>query len=290
MSKFVPWNSQPLEEWSKRYAPGKFITLSGHQTHYIEKGEGEPIILLHGFGSDSYSWNNNIDVLAKHFKAYAVDLWGCGYSTRELLDFGYPLYAHQVQLFMDALNIPKASLIGQSMGGGTIIKLATEHRDRVKSIILVCVGGMPQKPILAQRLLALPGLGELALSLPTDFLRKMIIKKVYLYQKKVTPEYFRGLTWSQKIEGSNATYLKIARLKFFHTLGDEIHRLGEMEVPALIIWGRHDKGISLRLSEEMHRIIKGSRLEVFEHSGHEPHDEEPEKFNQIALDFLTKQE
>jgi len=288
MGKFIPWSSQPIEEWAKKYATGKFINLDGHQTHYIEQGNGESLILLHGFGSDSYTWHNNINALAARFKVYAIDLWGCGYSTRESLDYGYPLYVNQLRCFMDTLRIEKASFIGQSMGGGTIIKFATEHRDKVRSIILVCASGMPSKCLPIQQILALPGLGKLALSLPTDFVRRLIIKKVYLYQKEVSKEYFDGLTWSQKIKGSNKSYLKIMRLSFFHTLDNGIQELAEMDIPALIVWGRHDKAIPLKLGQEMHRILKGSRLETFEDSGHEPHDEEPEKFNRVVLDFLTE--
>lgn len=288
MGKFIPWNSQPIEGWTRKYAPGKLINLDGYQTHYLERGEGEPVVLLHGFGSDSYTWHNNISALAAKFKVYAIDLWGCGYSTREPLDYGYPLYVNQLRCFMDALRIEKASLIGQSMGGGTVIKFATEHRDRVKSIVLVCASGIPHKYLPVQQILALPVLGELALSLPTNFARKLIVKRVYLYRKEVSQEYFDSLTWSQKIKGSNEAFLKIIRLKFFHTLGNQIQQLGEMGIPTLIIWGRHDKSTPLRLGQEMHQILKGSKLEIFEDSRHEPHDEEPEKFNRVVLDFLTK--
>ena len=76
MSRFVPWNSQPLEERASKYAPGKFIDLDGLSTHYIEKGSGEPVILLHGFFFDTYMWDKNIDALAERFKVYAIDLWG----------------------------------------------------------------------------------------------------------------------------------------------------------------------------------------------------------------------
>ena len=48
MAEFIPWNSQPLDEWAKKYSTGKFIKLDGYLTHYIEKGEGEPVILIHG--------------------------------------------------------------------------------------------------------------------------------------------------------------------------------------------------------------------------------------------------
>ena len=112
MAKFVPWNSQPLEEWSKKYAIGKFIDLDGHRTHYIEKGQGKPIILLHGYFYDLLQWRKNIDALAEVFKVYAFDLWGFGYSTREPMDYSYQLYADQLLKFMDTLNIRKASRWG----------------------------------------------------------------------------------------------------------------------------------------------------------------------------------
>jgi pimeloyl-ACP methyl ester carboxylesterase len=129
MPEFIPWNSQPLDLWADKYAQGKFIDLGGHKTHYIEKGEGEPLLLLHGFFYDSYLWEANVDALARHFKVYALDLWGCGYSTREPLDYGYPLYAEQVLLFMDKLGIKRASLAGQSMGAGTAILFCVQHRQ-----------------------------------------------------------------------------------------------------------------------------------------------------------------
>ncbi|MBA7647719.1 2-hydroxy-6-oxo-6-phenylhexa-2,4-dienoate hydrolase [subsurface metagenome] len=285
----IPWNSQPLEEWAKKYAPGKFINLDGHSAHYIEKGEGDPIILLHGFGADSYSWNNNIDTLAKSFKVYALDLWGFGYSTREPLNYGYPLYASQLLSFMDALKIKKASLVGQSMGGGTCILFCVQHRGRVNKIILVSSGGMPNPPVLAHRIMALPKLGELLLGLRTNTIRKLAMKRVFLYDKnRITESYFINLTRSQKIKGSNEAFLKVLRLRFFNTLQDKIYKLGEMDVPILIVWGRHDRGIPLERGQAMHRILKGSRLEVFDRSAHEAHDEQPKEFNRLAIEFLSR--
>ncbi len=106
--------------------------------------------------------------LAERFKVYAMDLWGFGYSTREPLDYGYPLYTRQLLKFMDALEIPKASLIGQSMGGGTIINFTVSNRDRVDKIVLVDAAGMPNRLPIMGRISNLPGLGELmyALSIP----------------------------------------------------------------------------------------------------------------------------
>ena len=84
MASFIPWDSQPLSEWAQKHARGKFIDLDGYQTHYIERGDGEPVILIHGFFYDSHMWDENIDALAEHYRVYALDLWGFGYSTREV--------------------------------------------------------------------------------------------------------------------------------------------------------------------------------------------------------------
>jgi len=267
---------------------GKFIKLDGYSTHYIEKGEGEPVILIHGFLYDSYMWNKNIDVLADRFKVYAVDLWGFGYSTRDPLDYGYPLYANQLLKFMDALNIQKASLIGQSMGGGTSIFFSVNHRDRVNKLILVDPAGMPNPLPLLGKITNLPKVGEFLLGLKSDFYRKMVLSTTFIHDKGViTESYFENVTRFQKIKGTTEILLKILRKRFFHSLPDEIHRLGEMDVPILIIFGRQDKAVPLERGKEMHNILRGSRLEIFENAGHCPHDEQSQKFNQLAVDFLS---
>jgi len=288
MAEFIPWNSQPLDEWAKKYSTGKFIKLDGYLTHYIEKGEGEPVILIHGIFYDSYMWNKNMDALAERFKVYALDLWGCGYSTRESMDYGYPVYADQLLKFMDALNIQKASLVGQSMGGGTCILFALQHRDRVNKMILVNSTGMPNPLPLMGKIANLPKVGEFLMGLKGNFFRKMALDINFIYDKGfITDSYFENVTRFHKIKDTTEVLLKISRKQFFGKLLDEIHRLGETDVPILIVWGRHDKSIPLERGQEMHRILMGSRLEILERAAHCPHDEQSQRFNQLAVDFLS---
>jgi len=117
MRKFIPWDSQPLETWSENHAPGRIVDLDGRRTHYVEAGQGPPVILIHGFNHDLNTWNANIDAFSRCFKVYAVDLWGSGFSTRTPMDYGFPLFAEQIRSFMDYLDIPRAHLVGHSMGG-----------------------------------------------------------------------------------------------------------------------------------------------------------------------------
>jgi len=287
MSDFIPWNSQPLDFWASKHAKGKFIDLEGRSTHYTEKGEGEPVILIHGFFYDSYMWSANIDSLAEHFKVYAIDLWGGGYSTRELLDYGYQLYAEQVLNFMDGLDIPHAVLVGQSMGAGTAIKFCVQNRERVNKLLLVDAGGMPNPMPLAGRFFALPKVGEFFLSLNTDKIRMKNLRDIFIHNKEViTQSYFENVTRFHKIKGTTEASLKILRRDFFDKLSDEIHQLGKMDVPIMIVWGREDKGIPLDQGVKMHQILEGSRLEIIDDAGHVPNSERPEVFNQLALSFL----
>ena len=289
MSQSVRWNSQPLDLWADKYAQGKFIDLGGRKTHYIEKGEGKPLILLHGFFYDSHLWADNIDALAQHFKVYALDLWGCGYSAREPLDFGYPQYAEQLRLFMDAMGIERASFVGQSMGAGTAIKFCVQHRHRVEKLVLVSAAGLPNPLPAMAKFFNLPMIGEFFMGLNTDAFRKIALKDIFIHDRTlVTDRYFDDVTRPQKIENTIAAGLKIQRNEFFDTLSEEISALGEMDVPTLLVWGREDKAIPLRLGREMHRLLKGSQLEILDNAGHVPNFEQAARFNQLAVGFLLE--
>jgi pimeloyl-ACP methyl ester carboxylesterase len=286
MTKFIPWNSQPLNEWSRKYAPGKFVDLDGYATHYIEMGSGEPVILLHGYFYDSLQWSKNLGALAARFKVYALDLWGFGYSTREPMDYGYPLYVSQLLKLMDVLGIEKASLVGQSMGGGMAILFATQHLERVNKLVLVASGGLPNPQSPVMRIAGLPGIGEFLFGLKGS--RRGILKANFIYDKnKLTDEYVEAVTRFQKVKGTTEVMLKVLRKRFWDTLSKEIHTLRKMGLPVLIVWGHQDKSIPVKLARDMHHILKGSRLEIIDQAGHCPNDEQPEVFNRLALEFLS---
>lgn len=289
MSEFIPWNSQPLNDWTVKYGKGKFVDLEGHKTHYLEKGEGEPIVLIHGFFYDSDLWVSNIDKLAEHYKVYALDLWGFGYSTREPLDFSYQLFSDQVLLFMDALGIERAHIAGQSMGGGTVIWFGVQNRSRVNKIILVDPAGVPHGIPLTGKIFNLPRVGEFFLGLKSNFIRKKNLADLWFYKKDlITESYFEDVTRFHKIKGTTECMLTILRKEFFNTLSDELQQLAQLDIPILIVWGKEDKAIPVKMGEEMHRILKGSRLEIFDQAGHMPQYECSEEFNKLALEFLQQ--
>lgn len=287
MNNFVPWNSQPLTEWGQKYAPGKFLDLAGRSTHYLERGTGEPVILIHGFNMDANTWRNNIDVLALSHKVYAIDLWGLGFSHRKSVDPGYELYSEQLLRFMDEKGIHKATLVGHSMGGGTAIFFAVKHPNRVEKLVLVDSAGIPNPLPLRSKFFTLPGVGEFLLSINNDYFRKKNLGDLWFFDRdQMTDEVYETITQFQKIEGSSEILLKILRKDFFHTLSAKIRQLNQLNIPVLIIWGEHDISIPLNIGQEMHGILEGSQLEIIEQGGHMPNFDDPDRFNQIVGDFL----
>jgi pimeloyl-ACP methyl ester carboxylesterase len=284
---FVGWDSQPLDDWAQVHPPGYLVDLAGRRTHFVKKGEGPPVILVHGFNLDHNTWSENIDVLARYFTVYAVDLWGAGYSTREPLEYGFPLFAEQIRLLMDHLELEKTHLVGHSMGGGTSIAFSVAHRDRVDRLVLVDSVGIPRPTTFRERIFRLPWLPELLQGLPTDLIRRKNLRDFWIHDPELlTGETYAKLTGYQKIEGSTRAGLSVLRRDFFNTLADTIDHLGTLGIPTLITWGRYDRAVPIEAGWEMHGRLPGSRFEVFDRSSHLPNFDEPDRFNDLVVGFL----
>ncbi len=188
-----------------------------------------------------------------------------------------------------AWAVAHASLVGQSMGGGTAIVFCVQHRERVNKLLLVAPAGLPNPLPLTGQVFKLPRTGEFFWGLNNNAIRRKNLRDFWIHNKELlTESYFENVTRFHKINHTTEVLLKILRQEFFDKLKDEINCLAQMEVPVLLVWGREDKAIPLRCGHEMHRILKGSRLEVIDNAGHVPNFEEAEEFNRLAVVFLRE--
>lgn len=278
------------DEAVKQFAKGKIIAVDNKKVHYIVKGNGKPVIMIHGFLYNTAMWSRNIDELSKKFKVYAVDLWGWGYSQRleKKEDYSFDLYSRAVIGFMDALKIPRASLVGQSMGGGISVYTAAHHPGRIDKLILVGPAVIPYPLPLDARIFKLPFVGEFLLSLPGDSMLKDSLKNIYFHDKsRVTDEYAEEVLRPSHVKGTRAGALYMHRYMLVAPVVEkEAKMLAGMNKPILIIHGREDRAVSLDRSEELAKMWKTAKLVIFDKAGHCPHDEHAERFNRLALDFL----
>ncbi len=288
---FFSKESCTYEEAVQNFARGKFVTVEGKKIHYIEKGTGAPVILIHGFLYHTVMWKKNIDALAEKFKVYAIDLWGFGYSERlPQKDYNFSLYARQIKGFMEALGIPKATLVGQSMGGGISVYVAAHNPERVDRLILVDPAVIPYPDTVLATIYKLPGVGEFLNSLPGDFIMKNNLKNFWFFNpNKVTDEYAKEVLQPLCIKGSHEALMYILRNVLKEPLVEkEAQRLAQTNRPILLIHGREDKAVPLNRSRALNKLWKNSRLVVFERAGHSPGEEYPEQFNRVVLEFLQE--
>jgi pimeloyl-ACP methyl ester carboxylesterase len=287
MAAVLPrWDSQPLAAWTADHAAGTLLSLDGMQTHYVAKGTGKPVILLHGFFFDSTLWCRNLEYLARTHRVYALDLWGFGYSARTTQP-SYALYSGQLAAFMQALDIEQATLVGQSLGGGVAIQFSVEHPGKVDKLVLVDSAGLANPDPVAAQLFRVPGIGEALLNFPGNALRRKMLKDFFLYRPDtVSPELFRHLTWSQKIAGTTASALALMRRGFADKLEGVLPRLAALDLPTLIVWGAQDRATRPALGQRLHQALPGSILSVIQNAGHVPNLEQAEPFNARVDAFL----
>jgi pimeloyl-ACP methyl ester carboxylesterase len=262
-----------------------FADIDGVRIHYQEKGTGTPLVLIHGYASSTYSWKDVFEPLANSFHVIAVDLKGFGFSGKPDGDYSRRAQAVLVEHLLKHLNIQKAWLCGNSMGGEVALNVALANPQRVAGLILIDSAGVevPGSGSLAPGYLLIPGVGRIliALSLTSDKLVRQALAKSFYDQSRINADrvanYYRPL----QTRGGQLAALR-ARTQF--SLFPVETNLGQINVPTLILWGAQDALIPLEAGIKMNKLIKTSNLLIFDNCGHLPQEEMP----LLTVDELTK--
>jgi pimeloyl-ACP methyl ester carboxylesterase len=255
------------------------------------KGEGEPLLLIHGYGAGSWVWEKQMDILSRNYKVYALDIIGYGFSDRPRIEYTPETYIHFLRDFMDGLGIERAALIGNSMGGGIAWAMAALFPKRVKRLILIdCVPPDVLNQVRNEsfRTLAvikdIPFLPYLVIASRSKRSVKAVLQECLFDRRLITPTLlnrqwelirFKGSTW--------VLYSTLKHAKDTSKMGDYLSLINH---PTLLIWGERDLVFPPSVGESLHQAIKGSKLHIIKRSGHIPMWETPEEVNQIILNFL----
>jgi pimeloyl-ACP methyl ester carboxylesterase len=267
----------------------RFAEIEGVRIHYQEKGEGTPLVLLHGFTSSTYSWKDVFEPLSRTFRVIAVDLKGFGFSGKPDGDYTRRAQAQVVAHLLNHLRIEKAWLAGNSMGGEVALNVALANPQRVAGLILIGSAGVEVKggSSLAPAYVRIPFVGRVltALALTTDKLVREGLEKSFFDDSKITAErvayYYRPL----RTRGGQLAALRA------RTQADQfpIERdLGRVNARTLIIWGAEDGLIPLAAGRTMNSLIKNSKLVIIENCGHVPQEEMPERVVEEVMSFIGK--
>jgi pimeloyl-ACP methyl ester carboxylesterase len=270
------------------------VEIHGHRVGYRSAGSGPVIVLIHGMAGSSATWRFVMPALAERFTVVAPDLVGHGESEKPRGDYSLGAFASGVRDLLLALGHERATLVGQSFGGGVAMQFAYQFPERCERLVLVSSGGLGDEVNMLLRLLALPG-AEFVLPLAcTNWLHDAGVS-VAGWLANIGVHTGAHLTEVWNSYGSLAD--AETRTAFLHTLRSVVDVTGQRVsaadrlylaagAPTLIIWGDKDSIIPVEQGRAAHKAIRGSRLEIFEGTGHFPHCEHPDQFCDVMIDFM----
>ncbi len=273
--------------------PLSHVVIHGHDVGYRRGGEGETVLLLHGLAGSSRTWQAVMPDLARSHDVIAPDLLGHGESAKPMGDYSLGAFASGLRDLLAALDVPSATIVGQSFGGGVAMQLAYQHPELCDRLVLVSSGGLGREVSWLLRLLTLPGAEQL---MPLMFPRVVADRGLAIGRFLSR----RGLHAPHVAEMWRA-YASLAgaenRKAFVRTIrgviepgGQTVSALDRLylaaHLPTLIIWGDRDPIIPVRHAYAAHEAIPGSSLAILEGVGHFPHVEAPEQFVSNLTDFL----
>ena len=278
----------------------QFRTIHGYRRAFRIAGSGPVILLIHGIGDNSTTWTTVQAKLAQRFTVIAVDLLGHGQSDKPRADYSIAAYANGMRDLLSVLDIERATVIGHSLGGGVAMQFTYQFPQLVERLVLVGAGGVTKDVNVALRLASLP-MGSEALAL----LRlPLVLPALQIFGRAA------GLVLGSTAVGRDLPdVLRIladlpepmASSAFTRTLRAVVDWRGQsvtmldrcyltQSVPVQIVWGAEDVVVPVSHARMAHAAMPGSRLEIFEHSGHFPFHDDPDRFIEVVERFIDTTE
>ncbi len=274
--------------------PIRFYDIHGYRRAFLMAGTGPPLLLIHGVGDSSETWLDVLPRLAEHHTVIAPDLLGHGESARPRADYAVAAYACGMRDLLGVLDVDRVSVVGHSLGGGIAMQFAYQFPERCERLVLVGSGGIGPEVHPLLRVAAAPG-AELALSVATSAPARTALR-LAAPVLRATGGMRLGSDLDYVLERYRSLRSRTARQAFLRTLRAGVDVRGQIitmldrcylaaGLPTLIIWGGRDRVIPVHHAQIAHAAMPGSRLEIFEHSGHFPHHDAPDRFADVVEDF-----
>jgi len=274
----------------------RHTTLHGHHVGYRMAGKGPVVVLIHGMAGSSRTWQGVMRLLARDYTVIAPDLLGHGESAKPMGDYSLGAYASGLRdLLVGTLGIERATVVGQSLGGGVAMQLAYQHPELCERLALVGSGGLGREVSWMLRALTLPGAEYVMPVLFPRFARTGGEKVVAFFRNRGVRAPHIAEMWSAYASLTETEN----RHAFVRTMRAVIDPGGQTvcakdrlylaaAVPTLIAWGDRDDIIPVQHAYDAHALLPDSQLEIFEGAGHFLHVEHPARFAEVLHDFIAR--
>ena len=274
----------------------QYRTIHGYRRAFRVAGSGPALLLIHGVGCNSKSWEPVHAKLAQRFTVIAPDLLGHGESDKPHADYSLPAFANGMRDLLAVLGIDRVTVVGHSFGGGVAMQFAYQYPELVERIVLVNAGGVSKDVSLALRLAAMP-MGAEALAMLRAAGVMPAIRRFGRAVGAVLGSTRLGRDVTDVVEMLEGFQDPAGLAAFARTLRSVVDASGQyvtmldrsylvQSVPVQIIWGEDDLIIPVDHAHTAHAAIPGSRMEIFEDSGHMPFHDHPDRFVQVVERFI----
>jgi len=267
--------------------------IDGARVNYIELGEGPPLVFVHGLAGCWQNWLENIPHFARSRRVIAVDLAGFGESELPSDDISIPGYGRFMDAFLGEIGVERAPLIGNSMGGFISAEVAISHPSRVEKLVLVNAAGGPtlrewhnrREAVLKRAIRLGQPLGARMFARREFLVRRPRARKAFLFTVAAHPELLRPELCYEVASGTGKPGFLDAALAIADY--DYWERIPDISCPTLVVWGQKDRVVPVKDAHEYAGLIPGSRLTIFDDTGHVPMLERPAQFNALLDEFLA---
>lgn len=255
---------------------------------------GRPLVLIHGFGANSYTWRHWARPLAADHRLHLLDLMGHGSAPAPAHgDYSPRGHADLVRRYITDREMTNVTLIGHSLGGGIALLAALElvagESDRLDSLVLISAAALRQDFPRYVGLARMPILGELLLALvPSAWLIRQVLRSIVHDEEGIRPEQVQAYADPLRRRGSRRAVLETARHIVPPDLDRIVARYPEIDVPTLLLWGREDPVVPLTLAEALRDVLPRAELHVLDNCGHNPQEEVPDRALEPVLRFLEE--
>jgi pimeloyl-ACP methyl ester carboxylesterase len=276
-------------DWRRHH---RWVQVQGRPVSVIDLGDGEPVLFIHGLGGSWPNWLEQLPVVSQGRRAIAFDLPGFGGSPMPAEPISIEGYARVVAELMDALQIPSAAIVGNSMGGEITAELAIGDPGRVQRMVLVSPAGL-STAVLRQRLglirTVYPPIDAVTGWLGTNadqFVRRPRLRAAALATVAAKPRRIAAEFAAEQIRGMGKPgFLPALEAISAHsqTLRERLH---EIKCPTLVLWGEKDPVVPVRDADAFVEHIDGASKVVWKETGHVAMFERAAEFNALLDGFL----
>ena len=266
---------------------GQSIETRSFRTNCHVAGEGDPVLLIHGSGPGVTAWANwrlVIPELSKSYKVVAPDITGFGYSERPSNgQYGLDVWVDHAISLLDALQIDKAHIVGNSYGGALALALATRHKDRVARLVLM--GSVGVEFELTSGLDAVWGYEP-----SVKNMRALL--DIFAHDRSLVTDELAELRYKASVQPgvqeAFSAMFPAPRQQWIEALATPENDIRKITNDTLIIHGREDEVIPVQCSIRLHHLVEHSQLHVFGQCGHWTQIEHQHRFARLVGDFLAE--